>query len=68
MLCALCSNDGDGKGLKMVVILDLPIRTRLFIKRTPWLYRLTKHLTDRRAKHLLCDRATDLCIEGYQIE
>ncbi len=43
----------------------LPLRTRLYIKRTPWLYRLAKQLRDPRARHLLCDKSTDICIEGY---
>ena len=50
----------------MVRIPNLPVRTRLFIKRTPWLYRPAKRLTDRRAKGKLCNATTDLCIEGYQ--
>ncbi len=49
----------------MIATLNLPLRTRFYIKRTPWLYRLAKRLKDRRAKSLLCDRTTDLCIEGY---
>ena len=48
------------------MIPNLPVRTRLFIKRTPWLYRPAKHLADRHAKGKLCDATTDLCIEGYQ--
>ena len=46
--------------------IKLPVHTRLYVKRTPWLYRLAKHLTDKRAKALLCGRNSDLCIEGYQ--
>ena len=40
-------------------------RLRLFIKRTPFLYRIAKHLRDERAEELLCNRNSDLCLEGY---
>lgn len=43
----------------------LTLRTRLWIKRTPWLYRSAKRLTGRGAADHLCTRDSDLCIEGY---
>ena len=47
------------------VVGDVQIHARLFVKRTPWLYRPAKRLTGRGAPDHLSDRATDLCIEGY---
>jgi hypothetical protein len=49
----------------MLSVADMPTQARLFVKRTPWLYRPAKRLTGRGAADHLCDRATDLCIEGY---
>lgn len=44
---------------------DLAVRTRFYVKRSPWLYRVAKRLTGRGAADHLCDRHTELCIEGY---
>lgn len=44
---------------------DLTARTRLYVKRSPWLYRAAKQMTGRGAPDHLCDRHSDLCIEGY---
>lgn len=44
---------------------DLPLYTRLWIKRTPSLYRSAKRITGRGADDHLCDAATEFCIEGY---
>ncbi|MEX2451511.1 MAG: hypothetical protein WD407_11700 [Rhodospirillales bacterium] len=49
----------------MISLADLPVHARLFVKRTPLLYRSAKRLTGRGARDHLCDRTTDLCIEGY---
>lgn len=49
----------------MIQIADLPLYARLFVKRTPVLYRPAKRLTGRGAEDHLCDRATQICIEGY---
>ena len=49
----------------MLSTVALPTRARLYVKRTPWLYRTAKRVTGRGAADHLCDRRTDLCIEGY---
>lgn len=40
-------------------------RTKAHVKRSPFLYRIAKHLKNRRAGEYLCNRSTDLCLEGY---
>jgi hypothetical protein len=49
----------------MLSVGDVQTHVRLLVKRTPWLYRPAKRLTGRGAPDHLCDRATDLCIDGY---
>jgi hypothetical protein len=49
----------------MFPLSDLPAYARLFVKRTPSLYRPAKRLAGHGDAGQLCDRTTDLCIEGY---
>lgn len=49
----------------MLQMANLATRTRLYVKRTPWLYRPAKRLTGRGAADHLCSRDSQLCIEGY---